>query len=100
MRLRVLVSVSAICILSPIAVLAEAAVEGHVELPKSHSAPVMAKRYEIVTIGGLLTPQPPHAVLYLDGSFPKSTAPTPTEIAQKEHQFLPSFLPVQVGTSV
>src|SRR5437762_10739401 len=100
MRLRVLVSVSAICILSPIAVLAEAVVEGHVELPKSHSAPVMAKRYEIVTIGGVLSPQPPLAVVYLDGSFPKSTAPATKEIAQKDLAFLPSLLPVQVGTRV
>src|SRR5437867_11532143 len=93
MRLRVLVSVSAICILSPIAVLAEAVVEGHVELPKSHSAPVMAKRYEIVTIGGVLSPQPPLAVVYLDGSFPKSTAPATKEIAQKDLHFFPHFCP-------
>src|SRR5438477_3895318 len=98
MRLRVLVSVSATCILSPIAVLAEAAVEGHVELPKSHSAPVMAKRYEIVTIGGVLSPQRPLAVVYLDGSFPQSTAPATTEIAQNDQAFLTSLLLVQVGT--
>src|SRR5438874_11954745 len=100
MRLRVLVSVSAICILSPIAVLAEAVVEGHVELPKSHSAPVMAKRYEIVTIGGVLSPQPPLAVVYLDGSFTKSTAPATKAIAQKDLAFIPSLLPVIVDTRV
>src|SRR5436853_1374112 len=100
MRLRVLVSVSAICILSPIAVLAEAVVEGHVELPKSHSAPVMAKRYEIVTIGGVLATQPPLAVVYLDGSFPKPKSPSTKQITQKDLAFLPSLLPVQVGTRV
>src|SRR5437870_11028109 len=100
MRLRVLVSVSAICILSPIAVLAQAVVEGRVELPKSHSAPVMAKRYEIVTIGGVLATRPPLAVAYLDGSFPKPNSPAMKQIAQKNLAFLPSLLPVQVGTRV
>src|SRR5437763_2963606 len=100
MRLRVLVSVSAICILSPIAVLAEAVVEGHVELPKSHSAPVMAKRYEIVTAGGVLSTSPPLAVVYLDGSFPKPASLPTKQVAQKDLAFLPSLLPIQVGTRV
>src|SRR5437762_10453428 len=100
MRLRVLVSVSAICILSPIAVLAEAVVEGHVELPKTHAAPVMAKRYEIVTRGGVLSTQPPLAVVYLDGSFPKPTSPSTKQVAQKDLAFVPPLLPVQVGTRV
>ena len=34
----------------PVALLASAVVEGRVELPKSHSAPVQAKRYQIVSI--------------------------------------------------
>src|SRR5438309_9548037 len=100
MRLRVLVSVSAICIFYPISVLAEAVVEGHVELPKSHSAPVMAKRYEIVTTGGVLATEPPLAVVYLDGSFPKPASQPTKQIAQKDLAFLPSLLPVQVGTKV
>src|SRR5882724_7729268 len=100
MRWRWLISFNAILLLLPISVLAEAVVEGRVELPKSHSAPVMAKRYEIVTIGGVLSPQPPLAVVYLDGSFPKSTAPATKQIAQKDLAFLPSLLPVQVGTRV
>src|SRR5207249_3828588 len=100
MRLRVLVSVSAICILSPIAVLAEAVVEGHVELPKSHSAPVMAKRYEIVTTGGVLKTQPPLAVVYLEGSFPKPPSLPTKQIAQKDLAFLPLLLPVEIGTRV
>src|SRR5439155_25517719 len=98
MGLRGLLFFNAIFALLPITVFADAVVEGHVELPKSHSAPVMAKRYEIVTIGGVLSPQPPLAVVYLDGSFPKSTAPATKEIAQEYLAFLPSLLPVQVGT--
>src|SRR5213596_46248 len=93
---------SAISIVSLVYVSAfgQALVEGRVELPKSHSAPVMAKRYEIVTSGGVLATQPPLAVVYLDGSFPKRTAPPTKQVAQKDLAFLPSLLPVQVGTRV
>src|SRR5438477_8212247 len=100
MDLRGIVSFNAIFALLPILVFAEANVEGRVELPKSHSALVMAKRYEIVTTGGVLATQPPLAVVYLDGSFPKPKSPPTKQIAQKDLAFLPSLLPVQVGTRV
>jgi plastocyanin len=79
---------------------AQASVEGRVELPKSHSAPVMTKRYEIVTSGGVLATNPPVAVVYLEGSFPKPGALPTKQIAQKELTFIPALLPVQVGTKV
>ncbi len=100
MGLRGIISFNAIVALLPILVFAEANVEGRVELPKSHSALVMAKRYEIVTIGGVLATQPPLAVVYLDGSFPKPKSPPTKQIAQKNLAFLPSLLPVQLGTRV
>src|SRR5437588_2677768 len=100
MGLRGIVSFNAIFALLPILVFAEASVEGRVELPKSHSAPVMAKRYEIVTIGGVLATQPPLAVVYLDGSFPKPKSPSTKQIVQKDLAFLPSLLPVQAGTRI
>jgi plastocyanin len=100
MRLHGLVSFNAILTLLPISVLAEAVVEGQVGLPKSHSAPVMAKRYEIVTKGSVLATSPPLAVVYLDGSFPKPTSHSTKQIAQKDLAFLPSLLPVRVGTRV
>jgi len=100
MDLRGIVSANVIFALLPILVFAEASVEGRVELPKSRAAPVMAKRYEIVTIGGVLATQPPLAVVYLDGSFPKPKSPSTKQIAQKDLAFLPSLLPVQVGTRV
>ena len=92
--------ISAILILAPIQVVAGATVEGYVELPKSHSAPVVAKRYEIVTRGGVLSTEPPVAVVYLDGSFPKSSSPPTKQVVQKNLTFVPSLLPVQVGTRV
>src|SRR6266550_437436 len=100
MRWRCLISFKAICTLLAPSVLAEAAVEGRVELPKSHSASVMAKRYEIVTRGGVLATQPPLAVVYLDGPFAKSSSQPAKQIAQKDLAFVPPLLPVQVGTRV
>jgi plastocyanin len=80
--------------------LAQATVEGRVELPKSRSAPVMTKRYEIVTKGGVLATSPPLAVVYLEGSLPKPGALPTKEVVQKELTFIPALLPVQVGTKV
>jgi plastocyanin len=81
-------------------VLAQATVEGRVELPKTKSAPVMAKRYEIVTNGGVLGTNPPLAVVYLEGSFPKPASLPTKQIAQKDLAFVPALLAVQVGTKV
>src|SRR2546430_8949342 len=59
---------AALCVI-PASLLAGAAVEGRVELPKSRSAPVQAKRYEIVTKAGVLSTQPPLAVCFLHWNF-------------------------------
>ena len=79
---------------------AQATIEGRVELPKTKSAPVMAKRYEIVTSGGVLSTNPPLAVVYLEGSFPKPASLPTKQVAQKDLAFVPALLPVQVGTKV
>jgi len=100
MRLQRLVWLTALFVLLPDSVFAQAVAEGRVELQKSHAAPVIAKRYEIVTTGGVLATQPPLAVVYLDGSFPKPGSPPTKQIAQKNLAFLPPLLPVQVGTKV
>jgi plastocyanin len=89
-----------VLILIPVPVFADAIVEGRVELPKTHAAPVMAKRYEIVTRGGVLSTQPPLAVVYLEGFFPNPKSPAAKQIAQKDLTFVPSLLPIQVGTRV
>jgi plastocyanin len=79
---------------------AQAAIEGRVELPKTFTAPVMIKRYEIVTKGDVLAPQPPLAVVYLEGSFSKRNAPAETKMLQRDLTFVPALLPVQIGTRV
>jgi len=97
--LRLVLFIAILSLLSS-SFLAGATVEGRVELPKSHAAPVMAKRYEIVTSGGVLSTSPPLAVVYLDGSFPKSNSHETKQIAQRDLAFIPSLLPVQAGTKV
>ena len=79
---------------------AQGAIEGRVELPKGHSAPVMTKRYEVVTKGGVLSTDPPLAVVYLEGVGAKSSAPPKKQVLQKDLMFSPGLLPVQVGTTV
>src|SRR5438552_5303090 len=100
MRRLGLLSLSAILSAVPASLLTGATVEGRVELPKSRSAPVQAKRYEIVTKGGVLSTQPPLAVVYLDGSFPRPASLPTKEVRQKDLTFIPALLPIEAGTKV
>jgi plastocyanin len=84
----------------PVSLFAGAAIEGHVELLKSRSAPVQVKRYEIVTKAGVLSTQPPLAVVYLDGNFPRLASLPTKEVEQKDLTFVPALLPIEVGTKV
>ncbi len=77
-----------------------ATIEGRISLPKTRATPVVNQRYEIVAKAGVLSTNPPVAIVYLEGSFPRLAAPVVTQIRQKELTFLPSLLPVQVGTRV
>ncbi len=78
----------------------QASVEGRVELPKHRSAPVMTKRYEVVTKGGVVATNPPLAIVYQEGA-PAKDSPLPTkQVLQKEMVFIPTLLPVQTGTTV
>jgi plastocyanin len=78
----------------------QAAIEGRVELPKTSAAPVMIKRYEIVTKGGVLATKPPLAVIYLEGSFSNRNSSAEKQMVQKDLNFVPALLPVQTGTKV
>src|SRR6266480_1082430 len=100
MRRQGLLWLNAVLCVIPASLFGGAAVEGRVELPKSRSAPVQAKRYEIVTKAGFLSTQPPLAVVYLDGNFPRPTSLPIKEFAQKNLTFVPALLPIEVGTRV
>lgn len=78
----------------------QATLEGKVALPKWVFAPVVNERYEIISKAGVLATDPPRAVVYLEGNFPKpATLPT-KQVAQKDFAFAPPLLPIQVGTKV
>jgi Plastocyanin len=100
MRRQGLLWLNAIFSVIRVSLLAGATVEGRVELPKSRSAPVQAKRYEIVTKAGVLSTQPPLAVVYLDGIFPRPASSPVKEVGQRDLTFIPALLPIQVGTRV
>ena len=79
---------------------AQAVIAGHVALPESHRTPVQTKRYEIVSKGGVVATNPPVAVVYLEGAFPKSGARRTVKVNQKDLTFVPGLLPIEVGTQV
>lgn len=79
---------------------ASAAIEGRVALPKTRTVPVQNQRYEIVSKAGVLSTNPPLAVVYLEGEFPPAGAPAVQQVAQKDLMFDPSLLAVRVGTRV
>jgi plastocyanin len=84
----------------PVAARAEATLEGRVTLPKVTTAPVVNQRYEIVSKGGVVATNPPLAVVYLAGDFPKPATPPVVQLVQKELAFIPALLPIQTGTKV
>ncbi len=100
--MKLLCSIAAVVVTTSLesSALAQATIEGRVDLPKTRSAPVMTKRYEVVTKGGVLATNPRLAVVYLEGQFPNSSAPPVKQVAQKDLSFAPTLLPVQTGTTV
>ena len=80
--------------------LSAATVEGRVTLPKTRATPVVNQRYEIVAKAGVLSTNPPVAIVYLEGRFPPPATQPVVQITQKDLTFLPSLLAVQVGTKV
>jgi plastocyanin len=78
----------------------EAVIEGRVELPKPQSTTVVNKRYQIVTKAGIMAPDPPQAVVYLEGKFPAASAPRRVQMVQKDLSFVTPLLPVEVGTTI
>src|ERR1700750_2699588 len=84
----------------PVASRAQSAVEGRVTLPKAVSAPVVNKRYQVVTKAGVVAMNPPVAVVYLEGKFAKPAPSTKAKMAQKDLAFVTPLLPIQTGTTV
>jgi plastocyanin len=79
---------------------AQAVIEGHVDLPKGLSIDVINKRYELSGEQPVIVPDPPAAVVYLQGDFASNKKAPVVEMAQKNMDFIPRLLPVRVGTTV
>lgn len=79
---------------------ANGTIEGHVTLPAATPMPVVNKRYEIVTKNGIVSTNPPLAVVYLEGSFPRPMPAPVVQMYQKDLAFVPMLLAVQTGTKV
>ena len=80
--------------------LAQGVIEGHITLPPGKTTPVMSKRYDVVTAGGVVAPSPPRAVVYVEGPFPPPATNPVAQIVQKDYRFQPALLPIQAGTRV
>jgi plastocyanin len=89
-----------ILVLSVRALAADATIEGRVALPPPATAPMMNQRYEVVTHGTTVATDPPLAVVYLEGNFPRPAVARTVQLPQKDMAFVPSLLPIQVGTRV
>jgi plastocyanin len=80
--------------------LSAASIGGRVQLSKSKTVPVVNRRYEVVTKGGVIATNPPLGVVYLEGDFPPAAAPEVRQVIQKDLTFTPLLLPVRTGTKV
>ena len=100
MKLRTLISICATLLGFPALCFSQATIEGTVELPKPHFAPVKNERYEVVSKGGVLATDPPRAVVYLAGDFPKTESLETKQVTQKDLAFQPGLLAIPVGTKV
>jgi plastocyanin len=81
---------------------ADATVEGVVQLPKVTPATPNTARYQNKIVGEVRPPDPPVAVVYLEGNFPVTSATNKpsVQMEQKHYQFAPGILAIQKGTSV
>jgi len=86
--------------LFPRLAMAESVIEGQVALPKHHATMVVNQRYEIVAKGGIIAVNPPLAVVYLEGTFPKPAVLPVRQMEQKNLAFVPTLMAVQTGTKV
>ena len=77
----------------------QSAAEGRVGAPEAAPRAGHEKRYGIVATGGVLSPYPPVAIVYLEGESQRRQ-PLRARMAQKDLNFQPVLLPIQVGTRV
>lgn len=74
-------------------------IEGKVTLPKPEPVTATPPRYA-GQVGEIAPPDPPIAVVYLEGQFPRSSVEVTNKEWQLGMQFHPALLPIYVGTTV
>ena len=80
---------------------AQAAIEGKVELPRATAERAANQRYQNSAEAPTGQPDPPMAVVYLEGNFAtNANSAHSAEMAQKNINFDPGLLPIRVGTTV
>ena len=80
----------------------QAVIQGKVTLPSPQMSVAFPPRYA-GQIGEIAPPDPPVAVVYLEGTFPASATnalPGAKQVLQEGMQFHPALLPVRAGTRV
>lgn len=81
--------------------LAQATIEGKVEIPRASAEQLTNQRYQNSSETVTGPPDPPMAVVYLEGNFGNvASPPQAAEMTQKNIEFDPSLLPIRVGTTV
>jgi plastocyanin len=80
----------------------QAVIEGMVKVPSPPSAAVMNERYQAVGGAKVADPEPPAAIVYLDGKFEGTPATNAAriQVIQKNLRFQPGLLAVQKGATV
>jgi plastocyanin len=79
---------------------AQTTITGRVQLPPAALAGQTPPRYAHPGVKPAV-PEPPTAVVYLEGSFgPATNAPAAAQLWQKDLQFIPTLLPIRTGTVV
>jgi plastocyanin len=81
--------------------IAQAIIEGKVELPRPSAEQLTTQRCQSSVEAVTGPPDPPMAVVYLEGNFAGvPSPPRSAEMAQKNINFDPNLLPIRAGTTV
>ncbi|MEA2626551.1 MAG: hypothetical protein QOD06_2596 [Candidatus Binatota bacterium] len=79
---------------------AAAVIEGTVTLPENVVAPAPKPRYPVAATYVIGPPDPPAAIVYVEGTFPRARPAAPADVGQRGYQFSPGLLAIRTGTTV
>lgn len=96
MNLRIALICAGLCLAAPLH--ADIVIEGTVALPPARAAAVNLRYAQIV--GEVVPPDPPAAIVYLEGAGAGGAKPEADTMAQKGYQFSPGLMAVEAGAQV